>query len=80
MVKVKVRTPSGRLTTKIKKRRPSFAKCAYCGKQLHGVHRFTRNELRKLPKSERRPERPYGGYLCSECTRQLFRERARKFS
>jgi len=79
MVKVKIRTPSGKVTIKNKDRKPGFAKCTVCGKQLHGLHKLTPTELRKLAKTKRRPERPYGGYLCSECSREVFRERARKF-
>jgi large subunit ribosomal protein L34e len=80
MAKVKIRTPSGRVVIKIKRRRPSFAKCAYCGKPLHGIPKLTPAETRKISKTKRRPERPYGGYLCPECSRELFRERARKIS
>jgi len=78
MPKVKVRTPSGRVVIRIKRRKPSFAKCAVCGKQLHGIPRFIPVQMKKLPKTKRRPERPYGGYLCSRCNREMFRERARK--
>lgn len=80
MGRVKVRTPSGKVVMRFKARKPAFAKCAACGKTLHGVKRLGRAELRKLAKSERRPERPYGGYLCTECSRETLRERARKFS
>jgi large subunit ribosomal protein L34e len=78
VVKMKVRLPSGKLAVKKKWRRAVPARCAVCGKQLHGVPRLRAAEMRKLPKSKRRPERPYGGYLCSECSRELFREKARK--
>jgi len=80
MVKVRVRTPAGRIAVKVKARKPSFAKCAFCGKPLHGIRKLGPVELSKLAKSKRRPERPYGGYLCSECSREMFRERAKKFS
>lgn len=79
MGKVKVRTPSGKVVIRFKKSKPSFAKCAVCGKTLHGIKRLGRVELRKLAKSKRRPERPYGGYLCSECSRETFREKVRNF-
>jgi large subunit ribosomal protein L34e len=45
---------------------------------LQGIPRLRAVEIRKLPKSKKRPERPYGGYLCSECMRELFKEKARK--
>jgi large subunit ribosomal protein L34e len=30
--------------------------------------------MRKLAKTKKRPERPYGGNLCSECMREVFRK------
>jgi large subunit ribosomal protein L34e len=78
MPKVKVRTPSGRIVINLRRRKPSFAECAVCGKQLHGIPRLVSAQMKKLPKTKRRPERPYGGYLCSTCSRELFREKARK--
>jgi len=64
--KIKVRTPGGKLVTHYEKRHKSWYKCALCGKPLAGVPR----EPKKFPKSSRRPERPYGGYLCAECLRR----------
>lgn len=60
-----------------KRRKIKFAKCAICKKPLHGTKRLEVNELKKLSKSEKRPERPYGGYLCSECAKELFKQKAR---
>ena len=34
-------------------------------------------EIRKLAKTERRPERPFGGVLCSECMRKIEKLRVR---
>lgn len=61
----------------MKSKRPKIAKCANCGKKLQGVPRLQPSKLRKLPKSRRKPNRPYGGYLCSECMRELFRKKVR---
>lgn len=76
--KVRVRLPSGRVVIKIKKKKPKAAVCAVCKKPLHGVPRKQPVELRKLAKSEKRPERAYGGYLCSKCSRELFKEKIRE--
>jgi len=38
-------------------------KCAICKKPLAGTVRNPRD----VPKSKKRPNRPYGGYLCAEC-------------
>jgi large subunit ribosomal protein L34e len=78
MPRIKKRIPTGKVVIKVKKKKPKIAKCALCGKPLHGVPRLRPSEMRKLAKTEKRPERPYGGYLCSRCSREFFREKARK--
>lgn len=73
-----MRTPGNRLVTHYSRKKPSVARCARCGKPLHGVPRLRPSKVKKLPKSKRKPERPYGGNLCSKCMREVFREKARK--
>lgn len=51
------------------KRKPGRAHCADCGKVLHGVASDKPYKMSKLSKTEKRPERPYAGMLCSECMR-----------
>jgi large subunit ribosomal protein L34e len=68
--RVRVRTPGGKTKIVYKKRKPSAAKCAYCGDVLKGVLRSSPSGIRKLAKTQRRPERPYGGVLCSKCMRK----------
>jgi len=72
--RVRVRTPGNRLVLHFKEKKVEVAKCAICKKPLHGVPRLRASELRKLAKSKRRPERPFGGNLCSECMRNLIRK------
>lgn len=76
--KIRVKLPSGRNVIKTKKEKPSAAVCAVCKKPLHGVPRKDPVQIRKLAKTERRPERAYGGYMCSACSRELFREKIRE--
>ena len=76
--KKKVKTPSGKIVVRIVRRKPKIAKCAVCGKPLHGVPREIPSRLRKLAKSEKRPNRPYGGYLCPKCMRNVMKEKAFK--
>lgn len=76
-VRMKKRTPSGKVKIVEKRKRPSSAKCAICKKPLHGIPRLIPSKLRKLPKSRRRVERPYGGYLCAGCAKEILREKAR---
>ncbi|RLF16628.1 MAG: 50S ribosomal protein L34e [Thermoprotei archaeon] len=67
--RVAVRLPGGDTVIHYKREKPGIAKCANCGAPLGGVPRLLPHELRKLPKSSRRPNRPYGGYLCPTCLR-----------
>lgn len=76
--RVNKKTPGGRNVLRYKKKKPSKHVCAECGQVLHGVPRGRPYEIRKLSKSQKRPNRPYGGYLCSKCARKLFKEEARK--
>ncbi|MBI4441172.1 50S ribosomal protein L34e [Candidatus Woesearchaeota archaeon] len=64
------RTPGGRNVVHLKPRKQSKAHCAVCRQALKGV-------AQKGAASEKRPSRPYGGYLCSACVRQMMIERAR---
>ncbi len=70
--RVHVRTPGGRTVLHMKRRAPEKPHCADCGLVLQGVARALPFEVGKLSKTERRPERPYGGVLCSACTRAKF--------
>lgn len=67
--RVKVKTPGGRVVIHYRKRLPGKAKCV-CGKELHAVPRLRPYKMRKLAKTKKRPERPYGGVLCSKCMRE----------
>lgn len=73
--KKKVKTPGNKIVTHYSRKKHSYAKCAKCKKPLHGVGRYLSKHWEKLSKTEKRPERPYGGQLCSSCMRQIFRER-----
>ncbi|MBN2112437.1 50S ribosomal protein L34e [Candidatus Woesearchaeota archaeon] len=72
------RTPGGKTVMAFKKRKPSKAKCAGCGKVLPGVPRERPHKMQNMPKTAKRPQRPYGGVLCSSCTRKKIIEKARK--
>ncbi|MBI4151447.1 50S ribosomal protein L34e [Candidatus Woesearchaeota archaeon] len=75
--KVFVKTPGGKVNVHFREHKPSRAICGECGKQLSGVPRERPAYLAKLPKSARRPERPFGGALCAPCTRLHFKIKAR---
>lgn len=72
MRRVFVKTQKSKVGVVYKKRKPSKAVCSVCKKPLHGVLRERPYKVRGLAKTKRRPERPYGGVLCSRCTRRLL--------
>jgi large subunit ribosomal protein L34e len=75
--RVQVRLPGGRTVTHYEKRRPSQARCAICGRPLNGVPRLRPVELRRLPKTAKRPERPFGGVICAACLEKLVKKTVR---
>lgn len=72
MKRIRRKTTKGKIKFVQRRERPSPVLCANCKKPLHGVPRV----LVKLAKSEKGPSRPFGGNLCSGCTRQVLRARA----
>ena len=74
--KVSVKLAS-RVATHFRKRNPSPAKCGECGKKLQGVPRAKPCKMQNMPKTSKRPERPYGGVLCSKCMREVMIAKAR---
>ncbi|MEM0015582.1 MAG: 50S ribosomal protein L34e [Saccharolobus sp.] len=68
--KISVRLPGGRNVIHYEKKKNGKAKCALCKKPLHGTRT---NKLYKYSKVEKRPERPFGGYLCPKCLTQLIK-------
>ena len=80
MRRVFKKTPGGRTVLHYEKRKPEKPQCGICGTPLQSTARGRAADVKKLPKSQRRPERPYGGVLCSGCTRRVIREDARENS
>ena len=74
MRRVFVKLPSGRKPViHFRKRKPMAAKCAVCGAVLNGVPRERPYKMRTMAKTKKRPERPFGGVLCSKCTRNKIK-------
>ena len=71
-----LKLPSGKHTVHYSKRKPKVAHCAICGAPLLGVPRARPYDHKHMSKTEKRPERPYGGMICSKCMRKLMKERA----
>jgi large subunit ribosomal protein L34e len=72
------KTPGGRNVLQHRKRKPSKATCYKCGKILPAVPRERVYIMQRMPKTKKRPERPYGGVLCSACMRLEMIKKARK--
>jgi large subunit ribosomal protein L34e len=70
MRRVHVKVPGGATKLHYKLRKPKPAKCSMCGDVLKGVARERPVKMRNLAKTKKRPERPYGGILCSKCMRK----------
>tara|TARA_Y100000310_G_scaffold342346_1_gene445239 strand:+ start:512 stop:775 length:264 start_codon:yes stop_codon:yes gene_type:complete len=75
--RVKVKITKG-VTTHYLKKKPSKARCGACGMELAGVPRERPYKMQNMPKTAKRPERPYGGVLCSACSRKKIIAEVRK--
>lgn len=71
-----VRTPGGRVSVHFKRRKPKIAHCAMCGRPLNGIPRERPSGMRKLAKTEKRPERPMP-HLCPVCMRKVMKAQVR---
>ena len=65
-----VKVPGGRTVIHFQRKKPAKARCGDCGTVLAGVANERPYKMRNLPKTMKRPERPYGGNLCSRCMRK----------
>ncbi|MEK6849077.1 MAG: 50S ribosomal protein L34e [Nanoarchaeota archaeon] len=73
----KTLTPGARHVMHYARRKPQHAHCGTCGVVLPAVPRAHPATMKQFPKTGRRPERPFGGVLCSKCTRMHFKNIAR---
>ncbi|BAB65394.1 50S ribosomal protein L34e [Sulfurisphaera tokodaii] len=72
--KIHTKLPSGKSTIHYERRKNNRAVCAICKKPLQGVKT---NLLYKYSKTEKRPERMYGGYICYKCLENLIKQTLR---
>ncbi len=73
--RIRRKIPSGRHVIHYSKKETGKPVCSSCKKPLHGVPRGRQTKIKKLPKSKKRPARPYGGNLCSSCLRTKIKEK-----
>jgi large subunit ribosomal protein L34e len=76
--RIYVRTPGGRNVIHYVERKKSRPHCSSCGTVLHGVKAVAPRKMHSMPKTEKRPERPYGGVLCSQCMRRSIIQKTRQ--
>jgi large subunit ribosomal protein L34e len=72
----KVRTINGTKTT-YTRRKPKVGTCPRTGEKLKGVPRELPVKMKNLAKTEKRPQRPFGGVLSSKASRQELKKRVR---
>ncbi|HNW05972.1 MAG TPA: hypothetical protein PK655_03150 [archaeon] len=66
-------TPSGRKSRVVVKKKTSKHKCAVCKAILHGMpHGKRALEVKKLSKTERRPENLLSSVLCPKCRKVAY--------
>jgi large subunit ribosomal protein L34e len=75
--RVNKKLPSGKVTIHYVKRKHQLPKCAICKKELKGMPKTRPFKLQKSGISKKRPERPFGGFLCSKCSREEIKKQSR---
>jgi large subunit ribosomal protein L34e len=75
--KVQRKTPGSRNVQHYEERKSKLPRCASCGVTLKGIPRLSASKGRHLGKTKKRPERPFGGMLCSACARRRLIQKAR---
>ncbi len=73
--KVKKTTPGGERKVHYKRRTKVSSVCSACKKPLHGVPKTSKTKFSNTAKTKKRPERPFGGDLCSSCMRREIKNR-----
>ena len=76
--KIFTKVPGGETNIHFKKKKPKAAKCGNCGAVLKGIPREFPFRMKKMAKTKKRPERPYGGVLCSRCMRENIINKVRQ--
>ncbi|MCM2324891.1 MAG: 50S ribosomal protein L34e [Candidatus Woesearchaeota archaeon] len=75
--KTQKRLPGGETVDRYTRRKPQLVKCAKCGVSLKGIPRVMPLKMKKLGISKKTVSRPFGGNLCSKCSRQAVKRATR---
>lgn len=71
--KVRMTIPGGASVIRYTKKSVSGAACAGCGARLAGVSGGRSSEVRAMSRGRKTVNRPFGGNLCSSCTRERIK-------
>mgnify|MGYP006287778259 CR=1 FL=1 len=69
--------PGNKSVTRYRKKKAGVARCQLTGQKLNGVPRKTKAQLRNMPKSKKKPTRPFGGALSPVAMKRVMIERVR---
>jgi large subunit ribosomal protein L34e len=75
--RVKRKTPRGEVVIHFERKNQKKPVCGVCGAILQGIKHTSQKDINKLSKTQRRPERAFGGVLCSKCSREKIKSIAR---
>jgi len=73
----RLQLPGGQSGTHYKREKTGRPKCTRCGREISGIPHLVPSEIRRLPASQRKIERPYGNMLCPTCLRDLLKQAVR---
>ncbi|CAG9484888.1 60S ribosomal protein L34, putative [Plasmodium vivax] len=65
-----IRTPGGKLTIHVVKKKAGKPKCADCKTAIQGVKALRPADNRRARKKDRKVSRAYGGSICAKCIRE----------
>ena len=75
--KIYVKAPGNTVKVHYRKRKPNKIVCAVYRTPLSGVMNDLPAKMANMPKTMKRPERPYGGVLSSKAMREKMKEKAK---
>jgi len=70
-------TPGHKTVTRYNRKKIGVARCQLTGQKLNGMPRVHKIKLKKLSKSAKRPNRPFGGVLSPVAMKRVLIERVR---
>ncbi|MHA1805627.1 MAG: 50S ribosomal protein L34e [Promethearchaeota archaeon] len=69
-----VKTPGNRTVTHYWRKKPKKAHCAACKKPLQSIPRKRPAQIRKMPRTKRRANRPQSGRYCARCLQTIIQQ------